>query len=1241
MTDISVRLRYRLGLAIFLSMLGTSLYGQSSLSISDVLPPYDLTATLLSNGHFSVTTKYTGEDKTLIYQEDGSGGRPVNYTSHIHFKVDDIIFQLPYELDPTTRQSPPANPLNVTRTFRDTVAGTARVNASMFGLMPDGDTIQFLLWMEPVKRPSGGFIRISAEVHNTSKRARQIGVLMLIDTKIGDNDRAPIISAFGYETTETEFELGTPPGMPPFWLGLEGTPLQPGLTARGNLTADGLITPDYFLFGNWKDNTAVNAVGLALTQWNERRAVLTGYTDSSILLLWEEEGMAPGERRVRASTEIGLVDSLSVTFGSGGWGGVGLGGGGLGGGGGAGKGCLAFDTVAQRDCADLDFHPYIPDSLQALFLLTNDTAPQLDGAAIRAESLPTGLKVSSNSGGVIPSTLGAGTTGVATLTFFALPRLFDTVYRVPVVVEANGGQTILHDTLCIFVPGLPATLTLTNNKFLPLCPGLSDTIPFSVALRGATCLDLLPSAEIVGAPADVAQFSIVPPTPAKIPANGSTSISVSYTATATGVNHQAKLVVHATRRGLNRSDRDTTVIVSDTVDLLGEGRDAEFFLADSDDTLNFGNICLGDTALREWTITNVGGCDLVIENNYQFENDPSAQFSVANDLDFPMTIERKLDGTALVRFAPSVAGSAEARFIVRSPALPFLDTLIVKGFGDAPHYDVTPPNLSDTLCPGEKLRLTVRVKNPTACPVEIDTIFADALPFAPDAGSGFILPPNSSRTVVVTGTFASPGIYQTQLHLQSATAGDTAIDLQVVVASRNLNAPVTLDIGDVRVGTSGTSSLTITATGSAAVEITRLRLSGADASEYGVILPNGETLPHWLQSGEALQVNVTLSPADIELRRANLIVETSNATTCEPLDPIALTGRGVLPILDAPSRRYDLGRICAGRGSDTTILLRNFGNAPLTVSTYSAETIAGDVSLIVEGLPLTILPDSSARVQLHAEPKELGPFGIEVSFVSDAEYFTPGDTLVRIEGGGILCGTIWADTVKGVMGDVVEIPIRIDASPLTVDDVRLLMNRSNRRGVALSIEHDPTILRFRSDPPVEGILSGLPTPASVTPGGSAVLLQSDNANGDLSSGDLLATLQADILLGQTDRTPLLLKLLDFADGWQNITLHNGLVLAEYCAIDRRYIQLSKPFIRPLRTPLTSDGTLQFWLPESGYTTVRLYDLTGRQIATLYDGEAPSGVTLLPLPPALISTGLYVATMAVGGEQSTVQVLIAE
>ena len=1215
---------------------------QSNLSIVDVLPPYDLTATLLSNGHFSVTTKYTDEDKTLIYQEDGAGGRPVNYTSHVHFKVDDVIFQLPYELNPVTRQSPPQNPLDVTTIFRDTLGGTPRINASMIGVMPDGDTMRFRLWMEPVKRPSGGFIRISAEVHNTSGRARQVGVLFLIDTKIGDNDRAPIISAFGYETTETEFEQGTAPGIPPFWLGLEGSPLQPGLTARGNVDADGLITPDFFLFGNWKDNTAVNATGLALAQWNERRAVNTGYTDSSILLLWGEKEMARGERSTRASTEIGLVDSLHVTFGSGGWGGVGFGGGGLGGGGGSGNGCLAFDTLAQRDCADGSFHPYSPDSLQALFLVTNDTAPQLSGASVRVENLPAGLRVRSNASGVNPSTLVAGVTGVATLDFFALPRLFDTVYRIPILVEANGNQTIVRDTLCIFVPGLPSELVLSEEEFFPLCPGLSDTITFTAELEGAQCLDLLPAAEIIGLPADVAQFAVLPPMPGRIPANGSASIRTAYTATAAGTNHQAQLVVYATQRGLNRADRDTTIIISDTVDIRGEGRDAEFFLANTEDTLDFGTICLGDTALREWTITNVGGCDLVIDDTYQFLDDPSAQFSVANAPDFPLTIERKLDGTALIRFAPTVAGSAEARFLVRSSALPFLDTLIVKGFGDAPRYTAVPDTPSDTLCPDELLRLAVHIENPTACPVELDSLYTEDARFVVDAPEGFILPPNSGRRAFVTGRFAVPGEYRTTLHLLSGAAKDTTVEISAVVASRTLTYQPGFDAGDVRVGATGSSApIAVTAAGTAGVEIRNVRLAGADAAEYSITVLNGIALPHWLDPGEQIEIRIDFSPADIEARRATVIVETDPSTICDAPEPIALTGRGVLPIIDAPERRYDLGRICAGSGIDTTILLRNFGNAPLTVDDVRLLNRSHSMEVDIKGLPLRIEPDSSDVVSLHVKPESLGPFVVDLHFLSNGEPFTPEDTLVRIEGAGVICGQVWVDTVQGVVGDVVNVPIRIDASPLTAGDVVDLINRSNVGGLALQIENDPSIFRFRPEPPVGGMLSGLLTPAAVQATASTVEVRSNSGDGNLVADDALAVLRGDILLGQSDRTLLRLNVSSFADGWADLEVHDGLLLAAYCAIDRRYVQLSKPFIRASQTPLGSDGTLQCWLPEDASITVHLYDLAGRNVGMLFDGRAEAGLHRIVLPGAVIPSGMYIAEMRAGHDRSTAQILVAE
>ena len=350
--------RFTISFAVLL-IASACLHAQTRLDLDDQLPPYLLNATLLNNGHFSITTNYTGENKTLIYREDGSGNRPVNYTSHIHLNIDDVIFQLPFENDPVTDLPPPPNPLEIERLYRDTVGGTPRVNAEMLAVMPGTtDSILTTLTMEPVARPSGGFIRISVAVQNIGSVARSIGVLMLIDTKIGDNDQAPIGTAFGYSGVETQFDQGVPPGMPQFWIAFEGTPLAPGLTARGNLRATDLIEPDRFIFGNWVDDAAAGVPGLFRAQWKERTASGLGFTDSAVLLVWDKEDQTPGPRLVRASTEIGLVDSLTVAFGSGGGGGGGGGGGSIGV---AGPGsCLGVVTDVEEPCGETDYSPYSP-----------------------------------------------------------------------------------------------------------------------------------------------------------------------------------------------------------------------------------------------------------------------------------------------------------------------------------------------------------------------------------------------------------------------------------------------------------------------------------------------------------------------------------------------------------------------------------------------------------------------------------------------------------------------------------------------------------------------------------------------------------------------------------------------------------------------------------------------------------------------------------------------------------------
>lgn len=1149
---------------------------QNRLSITDALPPYLLSARLLDNGHFSITTRYTGEPKTLIYQEDGSGG-PINYTSHVHFKVDDVIFQLPFEMNPVTRDVPPENPLEITQLFRDTVAGTARINARMFGVMPGGDTIRFLFTMHPVLRPSGGFIRMMAEVHNTTGAPRSVGVLMLVDTKIGDNDRAPIITSFGYRSRETEYERTVAPGMPEFWLGLEGTPTDPRLTARGNLRASGLIEPDYVLMGNWKDNTSVpGAIGLASVLWKERRAFDVEYTDSAVLMLWEEQTMAPGERRLRAATEIGIVDSLDVSAPGPGEDDIWVVGSGLAG------GCLSFEVNREQPCGAPGYFPYTPDSLQALYIVTNRKTSAVDGVRLVVPSVPAGLVVDVREKPLIPSTLAADETGVATLAIRPLPRLATKTFAVPLAVVAASGDTLQRDTICVVVPGLLGELEVEPVEFRPLCPGQSDTLDVRVRLDGPRCLPLDPSAVLLGTPADLAQFELLTPLPGRVASDGVATFRVRYTAGPVGLRHRVRLAVQATDQGLDDLDRMTTVVIGDTADIEGVGRDAEFFLATAPaDTLDLGAICVGDSNDGDWTVSNVGGCALQIDRNFVFENDPLGQFDLVNQAELPMTIDRDRDSLLVIRFRPRSEGVAIARFIVRSAAFPFADTLYVRGRGDVPRLEVESPAATiDTICPGERYELPIPVINPTACDVTITSMTSSDPRFAVDVTSPVTLTPFARRRVHVTAEVDVPGLHTSTVTINGSDGSTHSFDVRYVVASRAIAHDPTLDFGDVRLrSTPVTRRVTITSTGTAPAMIDRLRVAGANASEYSFALPNGETLPIELAPGGTLAVDVTFTPGDLEARRARLIVETGARGVCQPDEPIELGGRGVMPLLDVPKRRLTLGRVCAGVVIDTTIELRNLGNAELMVTAIAPIDGAGGAVIGSTGLPLVIAPDSVRSIRLRIEPDRLGDFEIGLRLENNGEWFTIPDTLVQVVGTSVLCGTISADTVRGRVGETVRIPVRINAQGLDAGELARLLNDIGATGISYSIGHNSSLLRFLPTAPSDGLLSGVPT--TVTPVAGMVRVQSEDNTFAVTPSTVVGTLEAEILLGTTDRTVLDLAVERFAKGYSDLIVENGLVLADYCALDMRYVSVTGPFIAATSQPLPPDGTLVVRLPNPG------------------------------------------------------------
>jgi len=1164
---------------------------QTSLDLVDKLPPYLMSAQLLNNGHFSISTQYTGTPKTLIYKEDGTGNRPVNYTSHIHIKVDNTLFQLPFEVNPATDFPPPVNPLKIIALFRDTVASRPRINARMLALMPGNDSIVVVFTMEPVARPSGGFIRLSVDVQNKGRAQRNVGVLMLVDTKIGNNDRAPIATAFGYSAVETQYSQAVAPGVPDFWLALEGTPLAPGLAARGNLREEGLIVPDIFLFGNWVDDPANNVPGLFRVQFDERTPSNLAYTDSAILLLWRQQQMASGLRKLLAATEIGVSDSLSVDSGDG------SGGGGGGGGNGdflgiAGTGtCLTTDTLSETPCGIAPYHPYQPDTLQALYLVTNTAATTANNVRIVSGPYTPGLLPVATIANVIQPTLATQQTGVGVVTVGLVARLRTTTYALPISVVRNAADTVLRDTLCISVPGLLGSIDAFDVTSPPTCPGVKDTTLIRVLSRGVRCLKIVdvrvltPSTEV----------NVVLPFPAQLAAGTTSTIPIEVIPNAVGQRTvRIRIAVRDYEFGPGISD---SVELADTITLTINGRLAELDPILTGDTLELVKVCINDTTGDDVMLQNIGGCAVSITGATWFNSaggrfffpaayvvpTPAAPTSVprAERIQVPISFVSATPGTFVGTLRLQTNGSpaqvdVPVRIVVEAPALTVdLDTIDL-----------------DTVCPGTAVVRSIRLRNPTACIVGVDSAFSagiDVVDVSPQGG--FAISPNGAVSITTSVNRTASGPFSGIVRIRSI-AGDKDVVVKGVAATRALTvlpAP-TLDLGDIRVNQTGSGTVTIQSAGDAPVTISNIVVSGPQAAECTVVPQGGVTLPHTLPVGGSLVCTVTMTPADIDTRRATVTVVGANGICTLPT-PTEIRARGISPLLDIEPRILPLDPSCIGGFVDTTIVLVNRGNAPLQVTGLIDTNTASPVSTTAT-FPITI--DSGGRVTLtvRVQPTRLGVFAWIASFSHDGSWFTPTDTTLRVDGQALLCASLSLDTLDADIGSVVPITINMTSDVGTIDAeaMRTLINGVGGQTV-LRIRSDEPLLRMQ--PTVEGQLAGATTTtvANATGVGFETTITSTTP---LVANNTFALLRADVVLGTSTRTGLELFVDSLAGGNTRLTLNPGLVRGRMCAIDNRFI---RPATQGLVTWFDDNHNVHVSALEAGTWDVDILDLVGRVVQT--------------------------------------------
>lgn len=129
-------------------------------------------------------------------------------------------------------------------------------------------------------------VEVKYVVTNESDTEKNVGLRIMMDTMLGDNDSAPFrIPQYGAVTTETEY---TGDEIPQFWQAFDNL-TSPSVIAQGRLYQTEEDKPDKVQFCNWR--------GLSNCNWEYTTHPGSGNGDSGVAMTWYETPLAPYESK--------------------------------------------------------------------------------------------------------------------------------------------------------------------------------------------------------------------------------------------------------------------------------------------------------------------------------------------------------------------------------------------------------------------------------------------------------------------------------------------------------------------------------------------------------------------------------------------------------------------------------------------------------------------------------------------------------------------------------------------------------------------------------------------------------------------------------------------------------------------------------------------------------------------------------------------------------------------------------
>jgi len=411
----------------------------------------------------------------------------------------------------------------------------------------------------------------------------------------------------------------------------------------------------------------------------------------------------------------------------------------------------------------------------------------------------------------------------------------------------------------------------------------------------------------------------------------------------------------------------------------------------------FSGIDVGQTGNDSITVQNVGTGDLMVDMPTL---SGSSEFAM-NAASFPTSIPAGGYQTIAVAYTPVDLTSDTGEITITSDD-PDEPTVVVPLTGDVtpvPDIDVTPTTLQFGMVQiGASSSLTATISNVGIADLELGTLLiSGTTEFSiTDDPSSEILAPGASTTVEVTYAPTDGGSDTATMEIPSNDPDENPVYVALNGAEDPVPDidvdPLAVAFGNVDIGQSSSSTVTVYNVGGATLDVTAISLSGS--TDFSWLSAN---LPGTISPAGSRTIMVTYTPTDEVADLGMLTIDSDDPD--EPSVVVALTGAHTpYPDIEVDPLLLDFGDVPIDTADVGIFTISNVGDDDLEITSC---TYVGDTEFWVSADPsgTVLVPGDSVELEVTFEPDDVWTYYGEIGIASN----DPDEPVVMVEviGGGI------------------------------------------------------------------------------------------------------------------------------------------------------------------------------------------------------------------------------------------------